>query len=142
MMRHTLTGRRRAPVTVFIAGRAVQIARTGYRLEKGDFTTMKRSLFRLMGTSLLLGALAVPAFCGAKGVHWVSGYEAGMAEAKAQHKIAVMDFYTENCGWCHEMDKKTFTDKSVIKMSANFVMVKVNAMNDRTAMIRHEVRGF
>jgi thiol:disulfide interchange protein len=103
---------------------------------------MKRSLFQLMGTTLLLGAMAVPGFCGAKRITWVNGYEAGLSQAKAQHKIAVMDFYTDSCGWCREMDKKTFADKSVIQMSEKFVMVKVNAMKDRTAMIRHEVRGF
>jgi thiol:disulfide interchange protein len=113
---------------------------------------MKRSLFQWMGASLLLGALAVPALAGetccvansapAKGVQWVESYEKGLAEAKSQNKIAVIDFFRDGCGWCAEMDRKTFRDPAVVRLSKEFVMVKVDGSKERFAAIRHEVRGY
>ena len=68
-------------------------------------------------------------------VQWVKGYDKGVAQAKSQHKLAVLDFFADNCPWCDEMDRKTFTDPSVVKLSKQFVMVKVDAMRERRVTI-------
>jgi thiol:disulfide interchange protein len=108
---------------------------------------MTRLLSRLMGASFLMGALALPALagprcCAGKSIQWINGYEKGLAQAKSQHKIAVMDFVSDSCPWCGEMDQKTFASPSIVKLSKQFVMVRVDAMKERRQSVRHQVRGY
>lgn len=43
-------------------------------------------------------------------------------------KRVMIDMYTDWCGWCKVMDKKTFTDPEVVAyLKENFVLVKFNA---------------
>ncbi len=52
----------------------------------------------------------------------------GFALAKKLNKPIITDFYTDWCGWCKVMDRKTYDNPDVIKvMSQNFVLVKANA---------------
>ena len=52
----------------------------------------------------------------------------GFALAKKENKPIITDFYTDWCGWCKVMEKKTFEDPQVEKlMSENFVLVRANA---------------
>jgi len=55
-------------------------------------------------------------------------FEEGIQQAKADEKDIIIDFFTDWCHWCHEMDKTTFADSSVISyMNENFVSIRVNA---------------
>jgi hypothetical protein len=112
---------------------------------------MKRLLTRWVGAGLVLGALAVPSFAGdrccpvkaaGKGVRWVQGYEKGMAAAKDQRRIAVLEFYSKNVPWCGSMEQKAFCDPSIVQLSKRFVMVKVDALKERREAIRYGVRSF
>lgn len=60
-------------------------------------------------------------------IKWYTFEEALAAQAKNDKKIFI-DMYTDWCGWCKVMDKKTFTDPEVIRyMNDNFYAVKFNA---------------
>ncbi len=53
--------------------------------------------------------------------------EDALAEAKCQGKPLFIDFYTEKCAPCKQMDKETFTDETVIDFTAqNYVAYKVD----------------
>lgn len=68
---------------------------------------------------------------------WYS-YQEGMAKAKAENRYALVDFYTNWCGWCKRMDKTTYTDSTVIRLvKEGFVPIKVNAESQTS----HEVNG-
>jgi thioredoxin-related protein len=55
------------------------------------------------------------------------GIEEGYAKAVAEQKVLLIDAYTEWCGWCKVMDKKTYTDVRVIEaLNRDFVCVKFN----------------
>ncbi len=57
---------------------------------------------------------------------WYS-FEEGYTKAVKEGKIILVDAYTDWCGWCKVMDKKTYTDATVIqKLNADFVCVKLN----------------
>lgn len=59
-------------------------------------------------------------------ITWVD-FNTGFAQAQAQGKLAVIDCYTEWCGWCKVMDKKTFSNDTIIKrINANYVAIKFN----------------
>jgi thioredoxin-related protein len=54
-------------------------------------------------------------------------FDEGYKKAVAENKIILVDAYTEWCGWCKVMDKKTYTDASVIsKLNQCFVCIKLN----------------
>jgi len=83
--------------------------------------------------SLLILAIALlgnMAFAGEKtkgGINWMTWDEVQVAMKKQPRKVLV-DVYTDWCGWCKVMDKKTFSNPEVIKyMNEHFYAVKFNA---------------
>jgi thioredoxin-related protein len=61
---------------------------------------------------------------------WFS-YEEGLAKAKAESKLVLIDFWTGWCHWCKVMDKETYAHEDVIaRLGQRFVCVKVNAESD------------
>ena len=60
-------------------------------------------------------------------INWISMNEALAAQEEVPKKI-IMDVYTKWCGPCKLMDKKTFTNKDVIRfINENYYAVKFNA---------------
>jgi thioredoxin-related protein len=60
-------------------------------------------------------------------IHWMSMTEAEAAMQKAPRKVWV-DVYTDWCGWCKVMDRKTFSNPDVIRyINQHFYAVKLNA---------------
>lgn len=59
-------------------------------------------------------------------IKWVD-FNTGMSLAQSTGKIAMIDCYTEWCGWCKVMDKKTFSDPKIAqKINENFIAIKFN----------------
>ncbi len=55
--------------------------------------------------------------------HWNDGF----SKAKSENKIALIDTYTDWCGWCKKMDRDTYAKKSIVdKINANFIPIKFN----------------
>jgi len=66
-----------------------------------------------------------------KDVQWLS-FDKGMALAKKNNKLMVVDFYTDWCHWCKVMDEQTYGDNTIVKYAAgNAVMVKLNAETEK-----------
>ena len=66
----------------------------------------------------------------AGGIKWMTISEALKAQKNKPKKIFI-DVYTDWCGWCKVMDKKTFTDAKVISyMNKTYYAVKLDAEND------------
>jgi thioredoxin-related protein len=58
---------------------------------------------------------------------WLS-FDAGLQQANKTEKIVLVDFYTDWCRWCKEMDKKTFQNPQVShKLENDFITVRLNA---------------
>lgn len=54
---------------------------------------------------------------------WNSGYP----EAMKNRKIALIDVYTDWCGWCKKMDRDTYTQSQIVsKLNKDFVSIKFN----------------
>lgn len=55
--------------------------------------------------------------------HWNEGF----SKSKTEDKIALIDTYTDWCGWCKKMDKDTYAKQSIIKrINENFIPIKFN----------------
>lgn len=63
----------------------------------------------------------------AEGTQWMSLKDAELSLGK-QNRPVLIDLYTDWCGWCKVMDKKTYSNKNVAAyLSEKFYTVKVNA---------------
>ncbi|HAD33017.1 MAG TPA: hypothetical protein DCF44_00665, partial [Chitinophagaceae bacterium] len=62
-----------------------------------------------------------------KGIQWISLKEAE-AKMKVEPKKVYIDLYTDWCYWCKVMDKKTFTNPSVIEyLNQHFYCIHIDA---------------
>jgi thioredoxin-related protein len=73
-------------------------------------------------------------------ITWIDIDQAAELE-NIEEKLYFVDVYTQWCGWCKVMDKKTFTDPEVIElMSEKFHMVKFDA--EQTNLVTWEGQEF
>lgn len=79
------------------------------------------------------------------GPAWRVNDEAALAEAAAQGKPVVMDFYADWCGACVELDEKTWIDPAVIAEARRFVAIKMDFTRrdefSKAATARYAVKG-
>ncbi len=60
-------------------------------------------------------------------INWMTLAEAEKAY-KTDHKTVLIDLYTDWCGWCKVMDKKTYTHPQVVAyINEHFLPVKLDA---------------
>jgi len=60
-------------------------------------------------------------------IDWEHDYDAGLARARKDKKLVMIDVYTDWCGWCKKLDRDTYSDKGVgDKVARDFVAVKLN----------------
>ena len=86
---------------------------------------MLRSLKFLIIVPLILGATCAREHKNDK-INWVD-FNTGFKQAQAEGKIAVIDCYTEWCGWCKVMDKKTFGNDTIIqRINEKYIAIKFN----------------
>ncbi len=76
-------------------------------------------------------ALALPA-TPVSGEHgklpWYEGtFAEALVEAEAENKILFIDFWTDWCHWCKELDKETFSNDGVVVAMENMILLSVDA---------------
>ena len=55
-------------------------------------------------------------------------FDEGLKAAKKEHKMVIVDIYTDWCGWCKKMDREAYNDAGIKKIiNDNFIYVKLNA---------------
>ena len=78
-------------------------------------------------------------------VRSIAELDAALAQAKAQGKPAMLDFYADWCVSCKEMEKLTFTDTRVRQQFEGMVLlqadVTANNANDRALLKRFRLFG-
>jgi uncharacterized protein YyaL (SSP411 family) len=73
-------------------------------------------------------------------VEWMT-VEQAVAKLQQEKRPVLIDLYTSWCGWCREMDRKTYSSKKVAAyLAAKFYTVKVDA--ETRAVIAWEGRTY
>lgn len=86
---------------------------------------MKNGIKLLVALVLLMG-MSAPVDAPSEKINWVD-FNTGFAQADLEGKIAVIDCYTDWCGWCKVMDKKTFTNDTISRrLREDFIAIKFN----------------
>jgi thiol:disulfide interchange protein len=60
-------------------------------------------------------------------VGWAAGYDEALKEAGSKKSLAMVDFYTDWCGWCKKLDSDVYTDGAVSARLAKMAATKVDA---------------
>ncbi len=76
-------------------------------------------------------------------VAWGSDLPGALSRAASEKKLVMVDFYTDWCKWCQELDRTTYADGQVQQALARVVAVKLDAEKDgRQAAEQYGVDGF
>lgn len=76
-------------------------------------------------------------------INWQPTEAAAFKAAKASGKLIMVDFFTDWCFWCKELDKNTFPAPEVVELSKKLVAVKLDAEKEGQALAeKHAVNGF
>jgi len=84
-----------------------------------------------MTASLALSLLLLGHHPAGPAIRWEHRFDEALKKAKAARKPIMVDFWAEWCAWCHRLDQTTYVDPVVVKMSEDFVAVKVNTEGGR-----------
>lgn len=72
-------------------------------------------------------------------LQWLTIEEADAIRKEGTNKKFLVDVYTDWCGWCKVMDKKTFTDPALIAyLNENFHVIKFNAEQKETVRFKDQ----
>jgi thioredoxin-related protein len=95
------------------------------------------------GVVVALAALWMGARPSTADIQWAANFQEARAQAAATHRPIMIGFYTDWCGWCKRLDRDVYPDRRVDALSRRFVMLRLNAEREGTALARHfGVRGF
>lgn len=83
-----------------------------------------------MTTSVVL-ALVFLGSNGQQSIRWEHRFDEAVKKARAAKKPIMIDFWADWCTWCHRLDQTTYVDPVVVKLSEDFIPVKVDTESGR-----------
>ena len=87
------------------------------------------------------GTVLFAAQANGNGIQWLS-YEEGRMQGKAQNKKVFLVFHADWCRYCHQMEKETFQNPTVIAyVNQNFVPISVDLDKEQKIANEYQVRG-
>jgi thiol:disulfide interchange protein DsbD len=114
------------------------LSKIGKKLK--TFIVLKRSLgIMLIGFSLLYASSAI---LRGPGVSWQPYSQDSYSKAKASGNPIIIDFYADWCTPCRQLENKTFHERTVVKESAKFNMIKVDLTREANPDVLHLLKKY
>ena len=105
----------------------------------GEAYRMKRVRIWVLLLVLLTGGLN--SAVAADRIEWHT-YDAGMSRSKFEKKKVFLYFHADWCGYCREMENKTFKDSAVIaNLNRNFIPIRVDSDRETAVASLFRVKG-
>jgi len=99
---------------------------------------------KTLATMLLLALvfmMEAPAIAGE--IEWRTDYMQARQEAAQKNLPILIDFYTDNCFWCKQMDHRTFRDQTLNQtMMGNWIPLRINAKKEPVLTDALKIRSF
>lgn len=97
--------------------------------------TISKAGMKLFARCAVLGlvcsALPIPHSAFAQEVQWRTEYAAARREATEKNRPLLLDFGTDSCYWCKQLDTRTFSEPAVARLlNERFIPLKINAQRD------------
>lgn len=106
---------------------------------------MNKTFFKLLVLTIsclffTLSSISCTAKSSPHDLKWHS-FEKAIKLAQKENKPILIDFYADWCGWCYELDEKTFNAPEVKEyLKENYILVRLNADNRfRTIKFRNQL---
>ena len=77
-------------------------------------------------SATLAVVLFVLAGNGPQAIRWEHRYDDAVKKARTANKPIMIDFWADWCTWCHRLDQTTYVDPVVVKLSNDFVSLKLD----------------
>lgn len=75
-------------------------------------------------------------------VQWTSDFNSALNSAQKSNKLLFVDFYANWCGYCKELDEKTYPDPAVQqRLAQKYVSVKVDVDQNPDLASKYSVYG-
>lgn len=74
-------------------------------------------------------------------IQWAKGFDEALAQAKAENKPVLVDFFATWCGPCKLMDKNTYGNAQVASELTNWVSVKVDVDQQEALSKQYNIKG-
>ena len=100
---------------------------------------MRVAWFSVLGLVLL--GLLPGALQGQESIQWMTDYETGLERARIERKPVMIGFYTTWCYYCKVLDAKTYPDPEVVRLSKQYVCIKINSERRRDLGREYRITG-
>ena len=73
---------------------------------------------------------------------WNNDFNSALINAQKSNKLVFVDFYADWCGYCKELDEKTYPDQGVQqRLAQKYVAVKVNVDQNPDLATKYNIYG-
>jgi thioredoxin-like negative regulator of GroEL len=76
-------------------------------------------------------------------IPWQPNWNSAVTQGQRSHRLILVDFYTDWCGWCKKMDADVYPNPAVARAMTQYVPLRLNAEQNGAALARrYKVHGY
>ena len=78
-------------------------------------------------------------------IRWMGDFEDASRLARDCEKLMLIEFYTDRCYWCDQLERNTFTNAKIIQLTSEFVCLKLNSSTGESALTltkKYDISGY
>lgn len=107
----------------------------------GEYALTPGFVYTKLGQKALLEQKSVKSGKKKAQIEFHEDYALACEKARKEGKPIMLFFYLPNCVFCQQMQQETFTDEDVIRLSQQFVCIKVHFSREEKLRAEYDVSG-